>query len=103
MPFPWVLARLLFKVVAPSVPELVSTITAIRRQRARAQDEAREEEAAFDRRLEDIETRMATQWQLLEQVTGQLQAVQKTAGIALRLAIAGLILSVVALTVLLLR
>lgn len=104
MPFPWTLAtRFLIKVVAPTVPEIVSTVAAIRRQRLHAQDVAREEGQALERRLAEIETTMATQLQLIEQLTGQLQALHKMVVIALRLAIAGLILSVVALTVLLLR
>lgn len=103
MPFPWVIARFLIKVVAPTVPEIVSTVAAIRKQRLQAQEGAREEEKALDRRLAEIETTMATQLQLIEQLTGQLQALHKTVAIALRLAIAGLILSVVALTVLMIR
>ena len=100
MALPWFLARLLIKVVAPTVPELVSTIATVRRQRVHAQNEAREEREARGRRLAEIEARMAAQLQLIEQVAGQLRAVQKTVAIALRLAIAGLILSVVALAVL---
>lgn len=103
MPFPWAVARFLLKVVAPTVPEIVSTAAAIRKQRLRAQDEAREEEKALDKRLVEIETTAAAQLQLIEQVTAQLQGLHKTVAIALRLAIAGLILSVVALIVLMLR
>lgn len=103
MPFPWAIARFLIKVVAPTVPEIVSTAAAIRKQRLRAQDEAREEGMALDRRLAEIETTMAAQLQLIEQLTGRLQALHRTVDVALRLAIAGLILSVVALTVLVLR
>ncbi len=103
MAFPWALARLLIKVVAPTVPEIVSTVAAIRKQRLHAQDEAQKEGEALERRLTEIETTVATQLHLIEQLTGQLQALHKTLLIALRLAIAGLILSVVALTVLFLR
>lgn len=103
MPFPWAIARFLIKVVAPTVPDIVSTVTTIRKQRAHAQEEAREEEQALERRLTEIERTMVTQMQLVEQLTGQLQALHKTVVIALRLAIAGLILSVVALAVLMIR
>ncbi len=103
MPFPWALARLLIRVVAPSVPEIVSTVAAIKKQRLQARDEAHKEEEALGRRLEEIEHAVSTQLQLIEQLTDQLQTLHKTVVIALRLAIAGLILSVVALIVLVLH
>lgn len=99
MPLAWTLAKFLIKVVAPSVPEIVSTVSALKKQRLQAQGEAQQAEDALEKRLLELERTAATQLQLVEQLTTQLQGLHQTVTIALRLAIGALILALAALAV----
>lgn len=99
MPFAWTLARFLFKVVAPSVPEIISTVAALKKQQTQGQATKESSEV----RVAELEKTVVTQLQLIEQLTRQLQALQKTVSLALYLAIGGLVVSLVVLGVLVFR
>ena len=99
MPFAWTLARFLFKVVAPSVPEIISTVATLKKQQMHNQPV----QEASDTRLVELEKTVTTQLLLIEQLTRQLQALQKTVSLALYLAIGGLVISLVVLGVLVFR
>ena len=98
MPFAWTLARFIFKVVAPSLPEIVSTVATLKKQQMQNQAT----KANSETRVVELEQRVSAQLLLIEQLTKQLQALQKTVGLALYIAIGGLALSLVVLLVLLL-
>lgn len=99
MPLAWTLARFLFKVVAPTVPEIVSAVAMLKRQQMQNQSA---KETSYTR-LVELENTVAAQLQLIEQLTGQLQAIQKLVSIALYLSIGGLAVSLVVLGVLVFR
>ncbi len=89
MALPWTVAKFLFKVVAPSLPELVSAVRQLRNQKSHAQEERDDDKA----RLAELEQALTTQLQLIEQVTVQLQALQKTIAVALWLSVGGLVIA----------
>ncbi len=99
MPFAWSVAKFLFKVVAPSVPEIVSTVASLKKQHLQERTEKESAEA----RLVELERTVATQLQLMEQLTNQLQTLQSSVSWALRIAIIGLVLALIVLGILLLR
>ena len=99
MPFAWSVAKFLFKVVAPSVPEIVSTVASLKKQQRQEQTE----KDSADARLGELESTVATQLQLIEHLTTQLQTLQSSVSWALRIAISGLALSLIVLGLLLLR
>ncbi len=99
MPFAWTIAKFLFKVVAPSVPEIVSTVASLKKQQLHEQTE----QDNADARLGELEKTVATQLQLIEQLTNQLQTLQRSVSWALRIAVSGLVLSCIVLGILLLR
>ena len=61
MPFAWTLAKFLIKVVAPTVPEVVSTIAKLKKQQTAQQSE----EHNADARLVELEKTVVTQLQLI--------------------------------------
>ncbi|MEE8240640.1 MAG: hypothetical protein V3R16_05185 [Nitrospirales bacterium] len=89
MPFAWTLAKFLIKVVAPTVPEVVSTIAKLKKQQTAQQSE----EHNADVRLVELEKTVVTQLQLIEHLTAQLEVAQTSATWALRFAIVGLLIS----------
>lgn len=99
MPFAWTVAKFLVKVVAPSVPEIVSTVTSLKKQQLRE----REEKENADARLADLEKTVVAQLQLIEQLTNQLQTLQISVSWAVRIAISGLVLALIVLGFLLFR
>lgn len=99
MPFAWTLARLLFRVVAPSIPEVITTITRLKSEQVHERAEKESQEA----RLVDLEKTMTSQLQLIEQLTSQLVALEKSIRLALSLAVVGLVLSLTALGFLIIR
>ncbi len=99
MPFAWTIAKFLFKVVAPSVPEIVSTVARLKKQPLQEWTE----QGTADARLGELEQTVAAQLQLIEQLTNQLQTVQRSLAWALRIAVSGLVLSCIVLGILLLR
>ncbi len=96
MPFAWTLAKFLIKVVAPSVPEVVSTIAKLKKQQTEQQWEEHNADA-----LVELEKTVATQLQVIEHLTAQLEVAQTSATWALRFAIVGLLISLVILASLL--
>ncbi len=99
MPLAWTLAKFLFKVVVPTVPEIVSTVATMKRQQLR--DETGEDHA--EARFIELEKAVTTQLQVIEQLTVQLQALQKTVTLAFWFAVTGLICSLGILGFLLFR
>ncbi len=88
MPFAWTLAKFLIKVVAPTVPEVVSTIAKLKKQQTEQQWEEHNADA-----LVELGKTVATQLQVIEHLTAQLEVAQTSATWALRFAIVGLLIS----------
>ena len=99
VPFAWTLARFLFKVVAPTVPEIVSAVARIKSQQI--EDEAAQE--SMDKRVAELEKSLVTHVLLIEQLTTQIQVLQKIVTVALYVATGGLLVSLVVLGILLFR
>ena len=72
MPAAWPIAKFLFKLVAPSIPDIVSTVTTLKNQQA----EAQAQEGSFQRRMAEMEQTLAQQLELIEKLTKQVHALQ---------------------------
>ncbi|MYC27691.1 MAG: hypothetical protein F4X63_06840 [Nitrospira sp. SB0662_bin_26] len=72
MPAAWPIAKVLFKLVAPSIPDIVSTISTLKNQQAEPQ--IREE--PLQARIAEVERRLTQQLELVEKLTKQLDALQ---------------------------
>ena len=72
MPAAWPIAKILFKLVAPSIPDIVSTVATLKNQQAEPQ--TREE--PLQARIAEVERRLTQQLQLVEKLTKQLDALQ---------------------------
>ncbi len=99
MPAAWPIAKFLFQLVAPNIPDIVSTVATLKNQQAEPQ--AREE--PFQARIADMEQKVAQQLELIESLTKQVDALQTILRrtlviglIALGLALTGLVLIIYA-------
>lgn len=72
MPAAWPIAKFLFKLVAPSIPDIVSTVATLKNQQAEPQDQ----EEPFQRRIAELEQRLTRQLELIENVTQRVNALQ---------------------------
>ena len=72
MPAVWPIAKFLFQLVAPNIPDIVSTVATLKNQQAEPQ--AREE--PFQARIADMEQKVAQQLELIESLTKQIDALQ---------------------------
>ncbi len=95
MPVAWPIAKFLFQLVAPSIPDIVSTISTLKNQQAEPQ--AREE--PFQARIAEMEQQLTQQLELIEKLTKQIDALQTILWrtliigfVALGLALTGLVL-----------
>ena len=91
MPFPWV------TIVRWVLPELISTVRNIKKQQA-APSSPHEDDLTS--RIEKLEKALELQSRINEELTTQLQLLQKRLQILTFVALCGLILAVVALAVL---
>ena len=72
MPAAWPIAKFLFKLVAPSIPDIVSTVATLKNQQAEPQ--TREE--PLQARIAEMEQRLTQQLELIETLTQQVKALQ---------------------------
>ena len=72
MPVAWPIAKFLFKLVAPNVPDIVSTIATLKNQQAEPQ--AREN--PFQARISGVEHTLTQQLELIGKLTKQIGALQ---------------------------
>ena len=72
MPAAWPIAKFLFKLVAPSIPEIVSTISNLKKQ----QEGAQSQEETLEKRFTEIEKNVAQQLELLDGLTDQIATIQ---------------------------
>lgn len=72
MPAAWPIAKFLFKLVAPSIPDIVSTVTTLKNQ----QTAPPSREDPFQARIAEMEQRLTQQLELIEKLTKQVEALQ---------------------------
>ena len=72
MPAAWPIAKFLFKLVAPNIPDIVSTVATLKKQQAAPQPR----EEPFHARIAEMEQRLAQQLELIEKLTKQVDALQ---------------------------
>lgn len=94
MPIAWTIAKFVYKVMAPSIPEVISTVASLRKQHQNP-----DQQGAMEARLLEVEKAVDAQSQRIEQLTHQLQTLEKTLSMALTIAVLGLVLAVVAVGV----
>ena len=72
MPAAWPIAKFLFKLVAPSIPDIVSTISTLKNQQAGASSR----EDPVQARIAEMEQQLTQQLELIEKLTKQIDALQ---------------------------
>jgi uncharacterized coiled-coil protein SlyX len=92
MLIPW---KLLFSLFVPSIPEIISTVRTLKKEHQREKTDL--DDAAM--RLFDLEQRIETQLQLLEQLTIQVAKLEKTFLLTLWASIFAVVLALLALGV----
>ncbi len=70
MPVAWPIAKFLFQLVAPSIPDIISTAATLKQQRAPAQEEP------LQKRMAKMEETLTQQLELIETLTKQVEALQ---------------------------
>lgn len=97
MPAAWPIAKFLFKLVAPSIPEIVSTISNLKKQ----QEEAQSQEETLEKRFTEIEKNVAQQLELLDGLTDQISTIQAILRRTLIISILALCLALMGLVLIL--
>ena len=72
MPVAWPIAKFLFKLVAPSIPDVISTVATLKNQQAAPQTR----EDPFQAHLKEMERRVTQQLELIEKLMKQVDALQ---------------------------
>ena len=68
MPVAWPIAKFLFKLVAPSIPDIISTVSNLRHQ----QEGVQSQEETPEKRFAEIEKTVAQQLELIDKLTRQI-------------------------------
>jgi hypothetical protein len=89
MALPWILLQLL----APRLPEIISTVRNIKNKRRGEQSS----HGASDARLADMEKALEEQLRLITQLTAEIERLQKSVVFAIWAALFALVLSLLAL------
>jgi hypothetical protein len=90
MLIPW---KLLFSLFVPSIPDIISTVRTLKKEHQREKTDL--DDAAM--RLYDIEKRIETQLQLIEQLTIQVAKLEKAFLLTLWASIFAVVLALIAL------
>ena len=93
MPVAWPIAKFLFQLVAPSIPDVVSTIATLKNPPT----EPPSREEPFQARIADMERRLTQQLELIEKLTKQVDVMQTLLRRALIIGIVALGLSLTGL------
>ena len=88
----WPIVKFLFRVVAPTLPEIVSTISKMRNQEA----EQHTHQQDIEHRIAELNRRLALQLDLIDTLTTQLTSLQLIVRRTLIIGIIALLLSVIA-------
>jgi len=98
MPLAWPIIKFLFQVVAPTLPEIVSTVSKMRNP----DSETDMHEQNLERRIADLDRRLALQLDLIDTLTTQLTSLHLMLRRTLLLSISALILALITMAWLLL-
>jgi uncharacterized small protein (DUF1192 family) len=90
---PWKFIGTLLRFVVPTVPEIIATVKALKKEQQR--EKIQVDDTALH--VQELEQRIAVQLQLIEQLTVQLVKLEKTWAWALWTATFALILALIAL------
>ena len=71
MPVAWPIAKFLFHLVAPNIPDIISTVATLKRQRAEPA-----QEDLLQIHIADMEQRMTQQLEIIETLTKQVEALK---------------------------
>ncbi len=93
MPMPWKFIGALLRFVVPTVPEIIATVKALKKEQQR--EKIQVDDTALH--VQELEQRIAVQLQLIEQLTVQLVKLEKAWAWALWTATFALILALIAL------
>ena len=93
MVFPW---SLLLRVVLPAVPEIISTVKAVKQNRLHTESLRQDGEA----RIRELEQSLEVQLQLIEKLASQLAAIQKILRRVYLVAVSALGIALIALGIL---
>jgi uncharacterized coiled-coil protein SlyX len=96
---PWKLIGALVRFVAPTVPEIIATVRALKKDQQRENTEL--DDAAL--RLQELEHRIAAQLRLIEQLTDQMVTLEKILAWTTWTALFALVLALIALGIVFLR
>jgi uncharacterized small protein (DUF1192 family) len=92
MPVPWKFIGALLRFVVPTVPEIIATVKALKKEQQR--EKIQVDDTALQ--VQELEQRIAVQLQLIEQLTVQLVKLEKAWAWALWTATFALILALIA-------
>ena len=95
----WRIAKFLFRVVVPTIPDIVSTISKIKNQEA----EEHSQERDVERHMAELDHRLALQLDLIDQLTRRLSALQPIVRRAHTISVIALAVSLIAIALLLFR
>ena len=93
MPVPWTILGALFKFLAPNIPEIITTVKALKKEQQHEKVELDDTAA----RVLELQKRVAAQLQLIEQLTAQLAKLEKAFMWALWASLFALVLAAIAL------
>ena len=97
MPAAWPILKFLFRVVAPTIPEVVSTISKMRNQEAEQQSQ----EQDLEHRIAELDRRLAIQLELIDTLSQQIESFQYTLRRTLTIGSIALVLSVIGIVMVL--
>ena len=93
MPVPWKLIGALLRFVAPTVPEIIATVKALKKEQQREKTQVTDTAL----RLQELEQRIAAQLQLIEQLTNQIVTLENALAWTTWTALFALVLALIAL------
>src|SRR5437879_12911637 len=93
MPVPWKLIGALLRFVVPTVPEIIATVKALKKEQQG--ETIQVDDTAL--RLQELERRIAAQLQLIEQLTNQIVTLEKALAWTTWTALFALVLAQIAL------
>ncbi len=102
MSVPWAIAKAIFKVVAPNIPEIVSTISKLKNQPGGTVNNEPEDDPLLEK-VGELEKTATAQLQLIEQLAVQIQALQKMVPLAIGLAAGAGVLALISIMLFLFR
>jgi len=93
MAIPWSVLSFVFRVVGPSIPEILSTINKLKTD----QQKETEETESLQARFTEIDRTLSVQLELIDQLTKQLRELERAIKKAMGLALLALALAVLTL------